>query len=92
MLVLSRRSNEKIVLPDLNICVHVLEIKGDRVRLGFEAPPSVTILRGELIPGDQPAVPPVSEQPAATPVPLAAVPPLLRKPSTVMRTALAAKR
>ncbi len=63
MLVLSRRPNEKIVLPDLNICVHVLEIKGDRVRLGFQAPPSVTILRGELIPNSEPTAIPASEAP-----------------------------
>jgi len=50
MLVLSRRLNEQIILPDLNVAVHVLEIKGDRVRLGFEAPRSVTVLRGELVP------------------------------------------
>jgi carbon storage regulator CsrA len=48
MLVLSRRANESIVFPELQITVQVLEIKGDRVRLGFEAPGSVTILRGEL--------------------------------------------
>ncbi len=49
MLVLSRRNHEKVVFPDLQIVVQVLEIKGDRVRLGFEAPASVTILRGELM-------------------------------------------
>lgn len=56
MLVLSRRSHEQILLPELNVAVHVLEIKGDRVRLGFEAPLAVTILRGELLPrGGEPS-------------------------------------
>ena len=48
MLVLSRRPKERVTFPELNIAVEVLEIKGDRVRLGFEAPDFVTILRGEL--------------------------------------------
>ena len=48
MLVLSRRLNEKILLPSIHTSVEVLDIKGDRVRLGIEAPASVTILREEL--------------------------------------------
>jgi carbon storage regulator CsrA len=48
MLVLSRRLNEKILLPSIHTSVEVLDIKGDRVRLGIEAPTSVTILREEL--------------------------------------------
>ena len=48
MLVLSRRLNEKILLPSIETSVEVLDIKGDRVRLGIEAPASVTILREEL--------------------------------------------
>jgi carbon storage regulator len=84
MLVLSRRSNEKIVLPDLQICVHVLEIKGDRVRLGFEAPPSVTILRGELIQTCDDARAAAPTAPIAVPAPIAPVTPLLRQPSSVV--------
>jgi two-component system, OmpR family, response regulator len=48
MLVLSRKLNEKILLPSIHTSVEVLDIKGDRVRLGIEAPASVTILREEL--------------------------------------------
>jgi len=48
MLVLSRRLKEEVFFPDLQVSVQVLEIKGDRVRLGFSAPASVTIVRGEL--------------------------------------------
>jgi carbon storage regulator len=95
MLVLSRRINEKIVLPDLDICVHVLEIKGDRVRLGFEAPASVSILRGELC-NAEPAAPAdaaandASGQPAEKIDP---APPLLRRPcSASLRSAMASRR
>ena len=48
MLVLSRRSEEQIVFPELGITVEVLRIKGNVVRLGIKAPDSVRILRGEL--------------------------------------------
>ncbi len=48
MLVLSRRHNEKIVLPTIGASIEVLEIKGDRVRLGIDAPANVAILREEL--------------------------------------------
>lgn len=48
MLVLSRQRNERVVFPSLDITVEVLEIRGDRVRLGFQAPASVSIFRGEL--------------------------------------------
>jgi carbon storage regulator len=51
MLVLSRRLNEKVVLPGLNVTVQVVAIENGRVRLGFEAPPQVPILREELAAG-----------------------------------------
>jgi len=55
VLVLSRRLNEKIVLPDLGITVQVIEVKGNVVRLGIEAPRDVTVLREELTrPADVP--------------------------------------
>ena len=47
MLVLSRRSNESIVIGG-EIVVTVLEIKGDQVRLGIRAPRSVTVHREEV--------------------------------------------
>jgi carbon storage regulator len=47
MLVLSRKIGEKIVIGD-GIVVTVLEVKGRQVRLGLEAPPEVSIWRGEL--------------------------------------------
>lgn len=47
MLVLSRKKNESIVL-DNNIVLTVVEIKGDKVRIGIEAPKSVEIHRAEV--------------------------------------------
>lgn len=48
MLVLSRRTNEKILLPTLNASVSVVSIKPGVVRLGFECPPEVPVLREEI--------------------------------------------
>ncbi len=47
MLVLTRRIGESLVI-DGGIRVTVLAINGAKVRLGFEAPPTVTVLRGEV--------------------------------------------
>ncbi len=47
MLVLSRKLGESIVIGD-RITVTILEVKGDRVRLGFEAPIEVPIHRQEV--------------------------------------------
>ena len=47
MLVLSRKSNEQIVIND-EIVVTVVEIRGDKVRLGIEAPNDIPIHRQEV--------------------------------------------
>lgn len=47
MLVLSRNLGERIVIGN-NVIVTVLEIRGDRVRLGFDGPSEVPIHREEL--------------------------------------------
>ena len=47
MLILTRRIDEAIVISD-DIIVTVLEIRGERVKLGIVAPREVTILRQEL--------------------------------------------
>jgi carbon storage regulator len=47
MLVLSRKIDEKIVIGD-EVVVRVIEIRGDKVRLGIEAPPDVEIDREEV--------------------------------------------
>ena len=48
MLVLSRRTEEKVVFPALGITVQILNIKPHQVKIGIDAPRSVTILRQEL--------------------------------------------
>lgn len=47
MLILSRRVNEKIVIGD-EIVVSVIEVRGDQVKLGIEAPRSVKVFRNEV--------------------------------------------
>ncbi len=47
MLVLSRRPNESIVIND-KIVITVIEIRGDKVRLGIEAPRDVPVHRSEV--------------------------------------------
>lgn len=47
MLVLTRKANEKLMIGN-DIVVTVLEIRGDRVRLGFQAPASTPVHRGEI--------------------------------------------
>ncbi|HZW34751.1 MAG TPA: carbon storage regulator CsrA [Isosphaeraceae bacterium] len=47
MLVLSRKKNESIIIND-NITVTVIEIRGDKVRIGIEAPKDVTVHRREV--------------------------------------------
>ena len=47
MLVLSRKRDEKIVLND-DIVITIVEIRGDKVRLGIEAPPAVPVHRQEV--------------------------------------------
>ncbi len=47
MLVLSRKPGEKIVIGN-SIAFIVVQVKGDRVRVGIEAPEQVRILRAEL--------------------------------------------
>ena len=47
MLVLSRKKDEKIVIGD-SITLMVIEIRGDKVRLGVEAPKEVPVHRREV--------------------------------------------
>lgn len=48
MLVLSRRVGESVVIGD-DVVVTVLEVRGDVVRLGVDAPRSVPVRRQELL-------------------------------------------
>jgi carbon storage regulator len=47
MLVLSRKKNESIVIND-DITVTVVEIRGDKVRLGIVAPKEIPVHRQEV--------------------------------------------
>jgi carbon storage regulator len=47
MLILSRRVNEKIIIGD-DIVVSVVEVRGDQVKLGIEAPRNVKVYREEV--------------------------------------------
>ena len=47
MLVLSRKKNESLVIND-DITIVVVEIRGDKVRLGIEAPTEVPVHRREV--------------------------------------------
>ena len=47
MLVLSRKKDEKIIIGD-TITLMVIEIRGDKVRLGIDAPKDVTVHRQEV--------------------------------------------
>ena len=68
MLVLSRKRNESIII-DGNIVVTVVDIRGDKVRLGIEAPREVPVHRSEvyeaLSRSSEPDTEPEAEQPPA---------------------------
>lgn len=47
MLVLSRTRDESIIIGD-NIVITVVDVRGDKVRLGIEAPRDVSVHRREV--------------------------------------------
>jgi carbon storage regulator len=47
MLIITRRPGEKIMVGD-DIVIHVMEIVGNSVRVGIEAPRSVPVYREEI--------------------------------------------
>ena len=47
MLVLSRKRNQAVVMGN-GVTVTVLEVRGDRVRLGFQGPAEMPIHREEV--------------------------------------------
>jgi carbon storage regulator len=47
MLVLSRQRDESIIIGD-NIVITVVDVRGDKVRLGIEAPREVSVHRREV--------------------------------------------
>jgi carbon storage regulator len=47
MLVLSRQRDESIMIGD-NVVITIVDIRGDKVRLGIEAPAEVSVHRQEV--------------------------------------------
>ena len=47
MLILSRRTDESIVIGD-EVTITILSVKGKQVRVGIDAPPSVSVHREEI--------------------------------------------
>lgn len=64
MLVLSRKRNERIHVGD-EVTVTVMAIRGNKVRLGIEAPPHLAIVREELLAQDDDARQWISDTDAA---------------------------
>jgi len=48
MLVLTRSVGERLIINDGEIRINVLEVKGNQVRLGIEAPKHIAIHREEI--------------------------------------------
>ncbi|HEX4148232.1 MAG TPA: carbon storage regulator, partial [Pirellulales bacterium] len=48
MLVLSRKVGEEVLIGD-SIRVRILEIRGNRVKLGFTAPDDIRFMRLEVV-------------------------------------------
>ncbi len=46
MLVVTRKASEAVVIGE-DVVVTVVSVRGDKVRLGIDAPPSVSIQRAE---------------------------------------------
>jgi len=47
MLILSRKVDEKVVIGD-DITVSIIEIRGDQIRIGIDAPKKVKVFRQEV--------------------------------------------
>ena len=47
MLILSRKVNEKVVIGE-DITVSIIEVRGDQVRIGIDAPKNVKVFRQEV--------------------------------------------
>ncbi|MDR2101267.1 MAG: carbon storage regulator CsrA [Treponema sp.] len=47
MLILSRKTNEKIMIGE-DVSISIIEIRGDQVRIGVDAPKTVKVFRQEV--------------------------------------------
>lgn len=66
MLVLSRKKDESIIIND-TIRVTIVEIRGDKVRLGIDAPKDVAVHRREVYEAIQNQLKQVEIEPAGEP-------------------------
>ena len=48
MLVLTRKETEKILFPTLGVTVELLRIRGNKARIGIEAPTEIPVVRQEV--------------------------------------------
>ncbi|MCA9262601.1 MAG: carbon storage regulator [Planctomycetales bacterium] len=48
MLVLTRRSKEKLSFPQVGITIHFVRVQSGQVKIGVDAPRDIAIIRGEL--------------------------------------------
>lgn len=71
MLVLSRKKSQSIRIGD-DIKIKVIDVKGDRVRIGIDAPADIRVMREELFDSDPSASSESSEE-QPSPDPLVAV-------------------
>ena len=90
MLVLSRKKDESIVINN-DITIVVVEIRGDKVRLGVEAPKEVPVHRREVFEaiarGDD-VLPDTDSPPLASPLGQSEVAELLAEPPCLSETSL----
>ena len=66
MLVLSRKRDEKIMIGD-DVVLTVVEVRGDKVRLGIDAPSDVAVYRQEVYEAIRRHHPPQTVQPPVPP-------------------------
>ncbi|MBJ7304624.1 MAG: carbon storage regulator [Gemmataceae bacterium] len=64
MLVLTRKAGEQIRIGK-DIVVTVLEVLGNKVRVGIDAPDNISIVRGELIRNTAPEELSIEDKPIA---------------------------
>lgn len=57
MLVLTRKLNQQITIGDKRITITVVDVRGNRVRLGIQAPQEVRIERAEVLASEASKVP-----------------------------------
>ena len=59
MLVLSRKKNEQIMIGD-NVVITIVDVRGDKVRIGIEAPADIPVHRQEIYLALQQSEPPAN--------------------------------